>query len=201
MARTKNPTIKRSYTHDSSSEQAPRAGLDVNAIIFSFYDGENKVAEEKFDLAAAFGGALPAPCIGRAAAAFGINTSAGNAGNTVKGEDGEDPNVADRIEAVKDRLATFLEGNWESERESSGPRVTLVVEAIKLALTRAGKSTDDATMQKYIDDIATDPVKKKLQYLENKAVKAAYTHLQIERRNAVLAKLNAEAEASGIGDL
>ena len=191
MSKRTEDTIKRLFIHDSDPTPAPRVGLDVNALVFSFRDGTGEEVERiTFNFAQVFGGTLPPPGVGRAAAAFGINTSAGNAGNTVKGEGDAAATLADRIEAVKARLETFSEGRWESERPSAtGPRTTLVLEAIKLALERAGKTAD---LEKIETSLKADP-NLKVQYLGNAAIRLAYEDIRDKRRAEMRKKLEADA--------
>src|SRR5689334_4312081 len=166
MAEQKKPTKARSITrlfvNESSAEPTPRAANDTTAVILRF---ANKY-EIKYDLAEAFGGSLPAPSVGRAAAAFGLSTSLGNAGNTagaeaapvvgtdedgrpIKGE--ADPN--DIIEAVEERLARLKEGTWAAEREGAGPPTTIMVEAFVEYRKVKGLSIDEARIDRFRDDI------------------------------------------------
>lgn len=191
MVKRTEDSIKRTFIHDSDPTPQARVGLDVNTIVFTFRDGKgHEVDKITFPLAQAFGGSLPAPGVGRAAAAFGINTSAGNAGNTVKGEGGEAADLSERIEAIKARLETFSEGRWESERASAtGPRTSMVLEAIKAVLDKGGRSDD---YPKFVESLTNKP-ELKAQFLENPKIKLEYMRLQDLRRAEVRSKLEAAA--------
>ena len=81
---------------------------------------------EEVDLAEMFGGKLPPASIGRAAAAFGLNTSIGNAANTATGHDGEaaSTTLEDIQDAVQKRIKSLSEGKWSAERAEFGPRTS-----------------------------------------------------------------------------
>src|SRR5262245_7553157 len=165
MAEQKKPTkarsITRSFVNDSGVESA-RATNDAKVVVLTF---ANKY-QIKYDLSEAFGGSLPAPSVGRAAAAFGLSTSLGNAGNTagaeaapVVGTDDEgrpikgeaDPN--DIIEAVEERLARLKEGTWAAEREGAGPPTTIMVEAFVEYRKVKGLSHDEPRIDRFREDI------------------------------------------------
>jgi len=165
MAEQKKPTKARSIVRSfisEAGEETPRATNDAKAVVLTF---ANKY-KIQYDLVDAFAGTLPAPSVGRAAAAFGLSTSLGNAGNTagaenapvvgtdedgrpIKGE--ADPN--DIIEAVEERLARLKEGTWAAEREGAGPPTTIMVEAFVEYRKAKGLSFDEPRIERFREDI------------------------------------------------
>jgi hypothetical protein len=152
QAAKRERSIVRLFKNASSEELAGRAGLDCEAVIFKFPDD----TEEEVDLAEFFGGHLPPPCVGRAAAAFGLNTSIGNAGNTAKEEDGSKASPETQIEAVKTRIEVLRQGKWASDAIGGGARPSLLLAAIKEYREANKAPTDDEKMaeirQKLRDD-------------------------------------------------
>lgn len=142
---TKGRVLRRLFANDDGTVTG-RAGLDVNTVIFKSEDDK----EIRVDLAQFFpGGKLPSPCVGRAAAAFGINTSAGNVVGTLERERDEEgritgtPHPEDVLEAIKDRIETFAAGRWAEESAAGGPRTSLMLEAA-IAFRKAGGKEPDA---------------------------------------------------------
>lgn len=182
--------IQRWYLHDSNmTERTARAGLDVNTVGFTFADG----TETQVELSKLFGGSLPAPSVGRAAAAFGINTSAGNAANTA----GKGSTVEETInlgkEAIEARLETFAEGRWTTERAEGGPRPSLFFDALKVFREQNGADTSDARMAALRAEFAD--ADKRTAYLSIPQFKVVYLDLQHKRQLEAAAK---KAAADGI---
>ena len=123
--------VQRIFISEDGEAHA-RATLDTTQVVFKYADGN----ETRFDLSTVFpGGALPAPCVGRAAAAFGINTSAGNLAGPLSS--------ADEIrEAVEGRLEDFASGAWTTARES-GNRPSDLLEAWIVFRTQNGSPVTD----------------------------------------------------------
>lgn len=171
---SKKRSVQRWYLHDSNMEErVPRAGLDVNTVGFTFEDG----SDEQIPLAEVFGGNLPPPCVGRAAAAFGINTSAGNAANTATDKSSEGAR-----NAVGARLDTFREGRWSTERAEGGPRSSLFFEALIEFRRSKGADVSEAKIaelrQKYSDPQARQDA------MATGEFKKFYLELQMQKRLA-----------------
>ena len=182
---TKGRVLRRLFAHDDGSVTG-RAGLDVNTVIFKLED-EREIRDE---LAKYFGGKLPPPCVGRAAAAFGINTSAGNVVGTLERERDEDgkitgtPHPDDVFEALNDRLETFKAGRWAEESAAGGPRTSLMLEtAIKFRKEVQGKDSDPdwlaKTRERFEDD--KDFTKK---LLSDPQFRAIHEGIKLERAQA-----------------
>lgn len=205
MAEAKTTRGKASITRLFEYENGDPGGRtrnDVTAIVFSYKAGP----DTRFDLASAFGGKLPPPCIGRAAAAFGISTSAGNAGNTAISAyakensietDDVDPDEA--REAVEERLATFASGpdgkpaDWSAEREGGGPRTSLMLEAAVAFRKAQGADTDASKLQE---------IRTKLEdkgYVKNLMKSGKFTTIlegiKLEKAKARLAKAQEKSKA------
>lgn len=184
----KKTRIQRWYLHESNpAERTARAGLDVTTVGFTFADG----TESSVELAKLFGGTLPAPSVGRAAAAFGINTSAGNAANTA----GKGATIEETItlakEAIEARLETFGEGRWTTERAEGGPRPSLFFDALRKFRADRGADVSDARMAQLRLDYA-EPEKRNA-YLSIPEFKTVYLQLQHERQMEKAAKAAADS--------
>ena len=151
-----SPVIQRIF-HHADGEQSGRARKDTVAITFKCQNG----ATGTVDMAKVFGGTLPPPSVGRAAAAFGVSTTIGNAGNTagaddkkargLKREDDPDPEIV--FNALMSRLEKVVppdgtEGEWTTARET-GPRTSLMLEAIVAYRTAKGRPVNDEVLAKY----------------------------------------------------
>ena len=153
MAETKKRvrTIDRLFVNEDGSVVS-RATINVAHVAFKYADEK----ETRFDLAKIFGGKLPPPCVGRAAAAFGISTSAGNAGNTAAAADESDDPAIVR-EAVEERLEVFVPedgsaGEWSGERAPGGPRTSYLLEAWTTYRQEMKAPVDDARIAKFHED-------------------------------------------------
>lgn len=127
------------------------------------------------------------PEVIHAAALFGIVTSVTNAIG------GKGLSVEERGELLENRLATFLEGEWASERES-GPRSSQLLEAIVQVRADNGKDSSqewrDAMSIKLKDDQET-----RNGYMNNPLVRAA-----LEKIKADAAAKRAAAAAAKAGE-
>ena len=200
----KSRSIKRSFISDSG-ETSPRATNDTKTVVLTY---ENEQSHS-LDLAQVFGGSLPGPCVGRAAAAFGLSTSLGNAGNTAAyakaKETGEEADPDTIWEAVNDRLENILRGEWAEEREGAGPPTTLLIETFKVFRQQVvGKPVVDAqgnvTDQARIDDFKKAIADKATRdgYLKDPEFGSLYEKLKYER--AVERRKSQAAQASGLRD-
>ena len=181
---TAKPTKERSIYRlfkDDKGEIGSRATANTVAIIFKYPDGES----DTFNLADAFGGTLPPPGVGRAAAAFGISTSAGNAGNTTKG---------DTREAVQDRLEVFESGNWSTEA-GGGPRLGVFFEALTEFRRANNADVSEDRMNQIRKDLADDPEKQK-NWMKHDGFKAVYAQIVARKAAERAAKLQSAAGTS-----
>lgn len=177
--------IQRLFRHEGSDELTSRATNETTHVIFKVVKSGEEII---FPLSDLFSGKLPPPCVGRAAAAFGVNTSAGNMLTGV--EDTEDPEeIAD---AIKQRLAAFSAGRWSAERAGGGGRPRLVWLALIAFRQERGQPTDDNSMAKFhamLDD--GEQVKK---WMANANFLSHYLRIQAERqaKKAVVASSDAD---------
>lgn len=194
--------LTRLFVHDSDPNPKPRAGLDVNTVVFKYQNDQ----ETRVPLAQFFGGTLPAPGVGRAAAAFGINTSAGNTVGTIdRAKDPEtgkleEPHPEDVKRAVEDRVQVFLDGRWASEAGPGGGFTSTKMDTlIKFRTEINGKPADEAwqaEMRRMLDE-SPDFWKDLMNDAEFAAVHEA---LKAERA-AARAKAAAEAAKGKTGGL
>lgn len=193
-----SPDSKRSIYRLFKTENGqigPRATLDCTAVIFKFDDD----TVEEIDLAEVFGGSLPPPCVGRAAAAFGISTSAGNAGNTIPKEEGQTKVPASEIRAaVADRLQTFLEGQWSTDRGGSGAP-SLFIEAARRYRQAKGADVSEAKMAELAAKIKANPDLQK-DYQKIPQFMVVLEEVKAENAAKRLAALKAKAAESGADD-
>ena len=190
------PILTRLFVHDNG-HVGPRAGLDVNTVVFKYQDDK----ETRVELAQFFGGSLPAPGVGRAAAAFGIQTSAGNTVGTVERERDEagkiigDPHPDDVREAVEDRIATFLAGRWASEAGPGGPGTSSKMDTlIKFRTEVLKQPADDEWQAKVRAQLEEDENWWKT-LLQDPQFRSVHATLQAERA-AARAKAAAEKAAA-----
>lgn len=165
-------SIQRTFKNAEGPETS-RAQLDTTHVVFTFNDGR----KIEVDMAPYFGGSLPEPCVGRAAAAFGLSTSGGNAGNTV--DDDTPEGIRD---AVEKRVEVWNDGDWATGRDD-GPGTSLMLEALRAFRTEKGAPTDDATMLKFKEQFKTDKVTVK-KFMGHPGFAAHYNRIQLERRQA-----------------
>lgn len=180
--------VQRWFLTESSNEPVSRATNDVTIVGFSFADG----SQSQIDLKDVFGGSYPPVGVGRAAAAFGINTSAGNAANTA-----EEKTPAGLKDAVDARLETFLEGRWSAERAEGGPRASLFFDALLKFRQERGADVSEAKMAELRAKYAEPAAKKDVMAIGD--FKKVYLALQYERQMAAAEKAG-EASASSLLD-
>ena len=184
--------FQRRFVHESSpAEEKARAETDVTKIVFTFVeDGDVRT----LDLAEMFGGKLPPPGVGRAAAAFGFNTAIGNACNTATGEDGKSTSatLSDMKEAVDRRLELFADGKWSAERAEFGPRTSLMMEAILAYRTQKGLDVSEGRMAKFKAALESDDSARK-RFLKDDDFRAVYEEVRAEKQ---LAAAQAAKEAA-----
>jgi len=173
---------------DEDGKIGSRATENVVAIGFKYADDE----ESWIDLAKVFGGNLPPPSVGRAAAALGVSTSAGNAGGSVAKAAGHNPEVI--REAVEKRLETFVPedgspGEWSAERDSGGPRTSVLLEALKAYRQQHNADTSDAKMAELREKLKDEEWRKKyLSHQDFQAVLLKVKRVKAEQREAEAAK-------------
>lgn len=186
---------QRWYLHESApNEKVARCDTDVTHVGFAYTDGEESV----LDLKDVFGGSLPPPSVGRAAAAFGINTSAGNAGNTV----GKDATAAEVREAIEARLETFTNGRWTSERAEGGPRPSMFFEALRQHRAASGRPADDAAMADFRTrhPELSEPKVQMAHLAKSPDLRAIYDKIRMDRVLAQAAKKGESVDAASLLD-
>lgn len=94
---------------------------------------------------------------------------------------------------VRERL---MAGDWVTERQAAGPRISLVLEAVMTAYQEAGKPLDAAAIEERREGLKDAAVRKAA--LEHPAINAVYLRLQAERaaKKAAFAAAKAAESAS-----
>lgn len=169
---TKTARLQRTFRNEGSDELTSRATPETTHVVFKVL-GNGQVIE--FDLRDVFGGTLPPPCVARAAAAFGINTSAGNMLTGVENPD--DPEEV--AEAIEHRLESFKAGRWSAEREGGGGRPKLIWLALLAFRAEQGAPTDDAAMAKFKPML--DEKEKVKSWMANEKFMRHYLRIKEER--------------------
>ena len=114
-AQSKTSRLVRSFRSEGSADLTPRVTMNVTHVHFETPANGKSV---EASLAEFFGGQLPPPGIGRAAAAYGLNTTIGNALGNLEGDELNDPDEI--MEAIRDRIETLKKGQWASDRVGGG---------------------------------------------------------------------------------
>lgn len=102
--------------------------------------------------------------------------------------------VVKAYEVASDMLGRMMEGNWLSERDGGGPRMTMLLSAIKEVREGAGLTFDlDASHAKYVNgDDDTDEQKKMKAELRRNAAANTEVARVLERMKAEAAARRAE---------
>ena len=173
---TRPAKVNRLFRHQGSDELTSRATNETTHVIFRVVKSGQEIV---FDLAQLFPGKkLPEPCVARAAAAFGVNTAAGNMLTGLEDVEKEDPEAV--AEAIEHRLATFADGRWSAEREGGGGRPKLIWIALLAFRQEKGQPVDEASMAKFkakVDD--KEAVKS---WMANAGFQKHYLRIQAERQ-------------------
>ncbi len=195
----RDPILVRLFSHDNG-HVGPRANLDVNAVIFKYQNGN----ETRVELAQFFGGSLPGPCVGRAAAAFGINTSAGNTIGTLDREKDPEtgklvpPHPDDVQREVEDRISTFKDGRWSSEAGPGGGGTSTKMETLIAYRTKVLKQAADEAWQAKVRKQLEEDENWWKTLLQDPDFRSVHATLTAERA-AARAKAAAEAASSKKG--
>ena len=95
---------------------------------------------------------------------------------------------AERYEETLGLIERLMADDWLKARESAGPRVSLILEAVVDVLTAAGREVDE----KELAELLKDKDERKAA-MENPRIKLAYEKIKIARQQARLDKLEAAA--------
>lgn len=121
----RGPTKIKRWFYREGEEPNSRPTKDCELIAWEFTDPKTAkvIHRVELDMRTVPGGLAPegAP---RAAAAFGYSTAAGNAAGGAE-------SMADAMDAVEDRVKTFLEGDWSEGRRAGYSRDDLVAAWVK----------------------------------------------------------------------
>ncbi len=164
---------------DEAGEKVSEPGNDVAGIVFDFAD---------FETALVILSSIPEP-IRIALAWHGLSQKLGDSYANASKKSPED--CYDSFQATLERL---MAGDWVKAREAAGPRTSMVLEAVLAVMAAAEKPADDAT-QKTIREALGDKAERD-RAMADARVKLAYEKIKLERAQARLAKIEAEATAA-----
>ena len=179
MAR--NRKCVKTYTY-ADGETGSHTQPDAPIITFDFVDGATEVVEFA---------KLPANVLA-AAARHGISQKLGD--TYAQHKNPED--AYDAFMAVLERLQA---GEWMKERESAGPRTSMVLEAVVAVMEKAGASIDDAK-RKELAELLQDKDARETAMAQPK-VKAAYEAIKAQRAAERAEKAAAAADGDEGGTL
>lgn len=121
------------------------------------------------------------PDVARRATCHGLKQKLADAAAGAKGDVAESK---DSIMAVFERLQA---GDWSREREAAGPRPTLVAEAVVRALTKMGKTFDEAAVRAMFT--GKESAQNRADIVKDKAVAIELAALKAEREQARIAAM------------
>jgi len=178
--------IKRWFFREGG-EPSPRPQGDAEFIAWEFFDGSRSVHKIVLDMRQISGGLAPEG-VCRAASAFGYSTAAGNAA-------GGEKTINGAIEAVQDRVTTFLEGEW-SEGRSAGPSRKDLVAAWVASCRNAGAKITLEQEAAMLEALKSEKISPK-DLLADDGVQAELDAIKAQRAAERAAESRAKAEAGG----
>ena len=187
-------SITRLFINDDG-QTSGRASMTTHTVVFKYADD----TESRFELKR-IGLDVSKPSVARAAAAFGVSTTAGNAGNTAAASEGTDDPEFIKAE-VDDRLETIAPndgspGVWAAEREAGAPRTGLLLEAaIAFRQSELKKEADPEWLAKMREKLQDKDFVKNLQ--GDAKFKGHLERLKLEKAQERAAKAAAAAKAGG----
>lgn len=106
--------------------------------------------------------------------------------------------VESAVESFLSVKENLLAGVWATKREGSGPRLSILAEAIEAALIAKGQTVDDARRASIVEKLSDEA--KREEAMENPAVKAQYEVIRARRaqERAAAAMKNAEGTEAAI---
>lgn len=124
----------------------------------------------------------------------GFNEKLHNAFASAKG------NVAEAIEMYMTVRENLENGIWATKREGSGPRISLLLQAVERALTDAGQVVDDVRRGKIAEKLRTEEGRDVA--MKDPQVQKHYADIKAERAKAAAAEAakNAKGQKSTLGD-
>ena len=172
------PFAKKRFV-DGEGNKVSEPGSDVAAITFEFAEFDDQMVSLS-DI----------PENVRVALAWhGLSQKLGDSYANASKKPAED--CYDSFQSTLERLVA---GDWVKAREAAGPRTSMVFEAVLAVMSAAGKPADDAT-QKTIREALGEKAERD-RAMADARVKLAYEKIKLERAQARLAKIEAEAAAA-----
>lgn len=167
----RGPTKIKRFFYTQGGEKFPRPQGNSEFVAWEFFDGSKSVHEIELDMRKVPGGLAPEG-VPRASAAFGYSTAAGNAAGGEKTLDGA-------IDAVQERVNTFLQGEWSEGRRAGYSREDLVA-AWVASCTSAGASISDEQRAAMLEALRSEKISQK-DLLADEGVQAELDALKATR--------------------
>ncbi len=164
---------------DAAGEKVSEPGADVAAQMYEFAEFDDQMVSLTD---------IPEP-IRVALAWHGLSQKLGDSYANASKKSAED--CYDSFQSTLERL---MAGDWVKAREAAGPRTSMVLEAVLAVMAAAGKPADDAT-KATISEALGDKAERD-RAMADARVKLAYEKIKLERAQARLAKIEAEATAA-----
>lgn len=183
-AEAKEAKKSRAYFVTSSGEASKNPSEDVTHVQADFPEGFDvvKVALEDFN-----------PTIRTYLAWHGLKQLVGDsrADEKKKGVETVYDNLVARIERL-------LSGDWVKERESAGPRISMIVQAIANAKAAEGDPLDEARLEGVREKMKTKENRERA--MANPVINMHYEQLRTEAQQKRLEKARAAAEGATLGE-
>lgn len=179
-------TLNRLYRLRGATEPTKKLTQEVETVVIETISGGHRIT---MDLADLFPDGLPPPCMGLAAAAFGLQTVIGN---EIAGADKTDPQaLADEMES---RWEEIKSGTWSEGR--SGPRINDVLDAWAADARERGMPVTDASIARMRERLLSGEVSPK-DLLNQPAINAQHQAILTKRSMERLEKAKAAAAQAG----
>lgn len=175
----KQSKATKSYV-SANGESVRTVSADAQTILFAFTNGDKVIVEPD---------SLP-DNIKRCAMFHGLGQKIGDSYAGIE-------SVADAAEEAESLLERLISGEWMGERESSGPRVAHIIEAMVMVRQVAGKPFSEAEVADRTAKLKTDATYRK-SVLANKQVAAEIAKAAAAR--AAERAAQAAAAATGATD-
>ncbi len=164
---------------DAAGEKVSEPGANVAAITFEFADFDDQMVSLTD---------IPEP-VRVALAWHGLSQKLGDSYANASKKPAED--CYDSFQSTLERLVA---GEWVKAREAAGPRTSMVLEAVLAVMAAAGKPADEATKKAIAEALGEKSERDRA--MADARVKLAYEKIRLERAQARLAKIEAEATAA-----
>lgn len=176
--------LKRLY-RNRDGEITKQLSENVEQVLIETIVGGHRVEADMRKLFVTF----PEPCMGLAAAAFGLNTVLGNA---VAGKEKDNPAAVSEL--IASRWESILDGEWSEGRQ--GPTMNAVLDAWAEDATNRGHVVTAESRAKMKAKILAGGVTTK-DLLDNPAIQVCYQQAIVRKQQQKLAEVQAKVSNAG----